>query len=111
MKPESLDRRISLERYVSSTDAGTGEEVKTWGALGPGTISASRRRASANETLASAELAATISDVFVIRYGSEWADVNPKDRLVFEGRTYEIVSVDEIDRRDGIRISAIARAE
>jgi len=106
-----LDRRITLQRFTFTTDAGSGEQVKTWATLGPDKLWASRRRASANETLASAELAGAISDVFEIRYGSAWSDVNPKDRLVFEGRTYEIVAAEEIDRRVGIRIAAVARAD
>lgn len=106
-----LDRRITLERFTFTTDPGSGEQVKSWATLGPAKLWASRRRAGSNETLASAEVAAAISDVFEIRWGSAWADVNPKDRLVFEGRTYGIVSVDEIGRREGLRIDAAARAD
>lgn len=111
MKPERFDRRITLQRFTYTISPGSGEQLKTWDTLGPEYLKASRRRASSNETLASAEIAAAISDVFEIRYGSTWSDVNPKDRLVFEDRVYEIVGAEEIGRREGIRITAIARAE
>lgn len=106
-----LDRRIRLERFTSTTDPISGEQVKTWATLGPDKIFASHRRASARETLASAEIAAASSDVFEIRYDSAWADVSPLDRLIYEGVTHEIVGVSEIGRREGLRIDTVARAE
>ena len=105
------DRRIRLERFIATSDPGSGEQVQTWATLGPPKLWASRRRAGSSETLASAEVAAAISDVFEILWGSAWSDVNPKDRLVFEDRVYQIVSVDEIGRREGLRIGAVARAD
>jgi SPP1 family predicted phage head-tail adaptor len=104
-----LDRRITLERFTATRDARSGEQVKTWAPIA--TVWASRRRATARETLAAAEIAAEVSDVFEIRYEDEWADLGPLDRLMFEGRTYQIASVDEIGRREGLRIAALARAE
>jgi head-tail adaptor len=106
-----LDRRVTLQRFTSTVAAGSGEQVKVWGTLGPGALSASHRRASARETLASAELAAASSDVFEIRYDSAWGDLSPLDRLVFEGVVHEIVGVAEIGRREGLRIDTVARAE
>lgn len=108
MQAGELDRRITLKR-ASITRAPSGAEVKTWSTLK--SLWASRRRASARETLASAEIAAAVTDVFEVRWGSAWADLSPTDRLVFEGRTYDIASVDEIGRREGLRINAVARAE
>jgi len=106
-----LDRRIRLERDTGAVDPASGERVAVWATLGPEKLWASRRRAGSSETLAAAELSAAVSDVFEIRWDSTWADVNPKDRLVFEGRVYQIVSVDEIGRREGLRIGAVARAD
>lgn len=103
-----LDRRITLQRATTAPDE-YGEPIETWADLA--TVWASRRRASARETLAGAEVSAAISDVFEIRYDSAWSDLSPLDRLVFEDRTYAIETVDEIGRREGLRIGAIARAE
>jgi len=106
-----LDRQIRLERFTSTQDPGSGETVETWHTLGPDSIAASRRRASARETLAAAEISAEVSDIFEVRWAAAWSDLGPLDRLVYEGRTYSIAEVDEIGRREGLRIAASARSE
>lgn len=108
MDSRKLDRKIILQRATTVQDE-TGQEIQTWADLA--TVWASRRRASARETLAAAEVSAAITDVFECRWGSAWSDVSPLDRLVFEGRAYDIASVDEIGRHEGLRIAAVARAE
>lgn len=108
-----LDRRITLQRATTAQDE-TGQEVQTWANLiptGDGKIWSKWRPASARETLASAEVAAAITDIFDIRFDSAWADLNAKDRLLYNGKTYDIASVVEIDRREGLRITASARAD
>lgn len=104
----ALDRRITLRRATKAQDE-LGQEIETWADLA--TVWASRRRASARETLAASEVSAAITDVFEIRYDGAWSDLSPLDRVGFEGRDYDIVSVDEIGRREGLRIAAVARAE
>lgn len=104
-----LDRRITIQHKTVAQN-GLGEEVETWADLV--TVFSSWRRASARETLAAAEVAAAVTDVFEIRYSIDVAGVNPGDhRLVYETRTYNIIEVAEIDRRVGLRISAAARAD
>lgn len=105
---DGLDRRIRIERNTPVQDE-YGQEIENWSELV--TLHASWRRASAKETLASAEVSATASDVFEIRWSPAWSSVNPRDRLVYDGRTYDIASIQEMGRRDGIRINALARAE
>jgi SPP1 family predicted phage head-tail adaptor len=63
------------------------------------------RRQRAGETLASK------SYRFTIRYSSDVADVDPRDRVTFDGRTYDVQGVKEIGRREGLEITATARAE
>lgn len=104
-----LERRITLQRFSFSTDPGSGEQTKVWSTLA--TRWASKRDVSDSERVASAEVAAEIGTRFVVRWHTAIDDLNPKDRLVFAGRTYEIVAVKEIDRRVGLEISAIARAD
>jgi len=109
MKPERLDRKITLERFTYTTDPGSGEQVKTWSTLA--TVWASKRDVSDSERVASAEVSAEIGTRFQIRWDSSWSDLNPKDRVVCDGRTYDIVGVKELGRREGLEISAIARAD
>lgn len=104
-----LDRRITLERFTYTTDPGSGEQVKTWSTLA--TVWAAKRDVSDSERVASAEVSAEISTRFQIRWDGSWSDLNPKDRVVYDGRTYDIVGVKELGRREGLEISANARAD
>lgn len=103
-----LDRRITLQRFTSAPDA-FNEPVLTWATLA--TRWASYEPLSDGEKFRAGETAAEASARFVIRRSSAVAGLNPKDRLVFEGDTYEIVRVKEIGRREGIEITAGARAD
>ena len=114
MQGPDFDRKITLERFTSTTAPGSGEQVKTWATLGPaGGIWANRRDVSDSERVASSEVAAEITTRFTIRYDSAWSDLSPLDRLAHEGRTYEIAAVKESTqgRRQFLEISARARAD
>lgn len=108
MKSEDLDRRITIQRGTPVRDD-LNNEVLAWTDLVA--LSASRRAASTNERLAQQEVGADFEQVFATRWSPTAATINPKDRLVFDGRIYDIVSATEIGRRDGILIKATARAE
>lgn len=109
MQSAKLDRKITIERFTYTTDSGSGEQIKTWSTLA--TPWASKKDVSDSERVASAEVSAEIGTRFQIRYDSSWSDLNPKDRVVYDGRTYDISAVKEINRREGLEISAIARAD
>jgi SPP1 family predicted phage head-tail adaptor len=104
----TLDRRITLQRATLSQDE-TGQEIEVWSTLA--TVWASWRRASARETLAAAEIAAAVTDIFEIRWWSGVSDLNPNDRIQYAGRTYDIADVAEIGRHEGLQISALARSD
>lgn len=108
MEAGKLDRRISIERASTYQDE-TGQEVARWAPVA--TVWASWRRASARETLAAAEVSAEVTDVFEIRWSNLVAELDPKDRVIYDGRTYDIAAVTEIGRREGLRIAAAARAD
>lgn len=103
-----LDRKIILQRFTETRDA-YNEPVKTWATLA--TRAASYEPLSDGERFRASETAANASARFVIRYGSTVADLNPKDRLTYNGDTYEIVHVKELGRREGLEITANARAD
>lgn len=105
---DGLDRKIRIERNTPVQND-YGQMDDNWAEMV--TLHASWRRALARETIASSEVSATASDVFEIRYSRAWADVGPRDRIVYDGRTYDIQSVAEIGRRQGFRIGAMARSE
>lgn len=103
-----LDRRIVLERRTGAADD-FGHPAETWTTLA--TVWASKEDVSDAERLRAAERAAIITTRFQIRHSTTVADLNPKDRLSYGGRIYDINAVKEIGRKVGLEITAAARAE
>jgi SPP1 family predicted phage head-tail adaptor len=108
MKAGSLDRRITLLRGIETRNQ-FNEPILSWAPVA--TVWASKEDIRDAERVASQEVGADITSRFQIRYSSAVADVNPKDRLQLDDKVYDIVAVKEIGRRDGLEISAIARAD
>lgn len=104
----TLDRRVKIRRATFSTN-GFNEQVESWADLG--TVWASVTPISDGERFRAGEMLAAKSSRFVIRYSSKVASVDPRDRLVFDGREYDINGVKEIGRREALEITATARAE
>lgn len=104
-----LDRKISLLRASRVQDSGTGEEIETWSILA--NVWAGKKDVSDGERMRASEVSAEISTRFVIRWDSAWADINAKDRIQYETRVFDIFSVKEIGRRQGLEITGTARAD
>lgn len=103
-----LDRKITLERFTETRDS-YNEVVKTWATLS--TVRASFEPLSDSERFRADAVAANVSARFVIRYSTTVSGLTAKDRLTFEGATYEIVHVKTLGRLDGIEVTAAARAD
>jgi SPP1 family predicted phage head-tail adaptor len=102
------DRRITLQRQQQGVDS-YNRPVTQWVPIG--TRWASWRRATANEQWAGGQVNAQVTDIFEIRHDSTVAALSPKDRLIYGSRTYDLVEVTEIGRREGLLIRAVARAD
>jgi SPP1 family predicted phage head-tail adaptor len=109
MNAGDLDRRISIERATVARDAFNNPVPSTW--LPVATVWAAKMEIRDAERIAAQEVGAEVTTRFQIRWSSTVADVNPKDRLIFDGRTYGISAVKEIGRREGLEITANARAD
>ncbi|MCM2506068.1 phage head closure protein [Aureimonas altamirensis] len=105
---KNRDRRISIQRFNETTNA-FNEVVKTWGTLA--TVWASKEDIKDGERFAAGQVSASITTRFQIRYSQTVSSVSPLDRVEFENRVYEIVGVKEIGRREGLEITAAARAD
>ena len=109
MKSGPRDRRIVIERPTITLDA-FGGEVVTWAVLA--TVWASAMPASDRERFANGETEASITHRFQILWtASLRSNLDPKCRIIFDNRYHDVVGVKEIGTRDGIEISAVARAE
>jgi SPP1 family predicted phage head-tail adaptor len=100
-----LDRRIALRVATQGADD-FGSPVETWADLA--VVWAEKRDLRGREFYQANADNAEIETVFRIRWRS---DVSPLNRIAYDGRDYDIVSVAEIGRRDGLEIMAKARAE
>jgi SPP1 family predicted phage head-tail adaptor len=100
-----LDRRIVLKTVTVDTDE-FNAPTETLSDLA--TVWAEKRDLRGREYFQANSENAQIETVFRIRWRS---DVSPLNRIAFDGRDYDIVSVAEIGRRDGLEIMAKARAE
>jgi SPP1 family predicted phage head-tail adaptor len=106
----TLDRRITIRRATVTLNE-FNEPIETWSDLA--TVWAKRTDASAAEGYRAQEVGAQISARFLIRYSSDVADVDPKDRIAFDGREYNIIGVREPQgtRNQWREIDAVARAD
>jgi SPP1 family predicted phage head-tail adaptor len=104
-----LDRRITLQGFYESQDA-TGEPIKTWRDL-PQTPTvwaqvtpvALTRSSGGQEFQAADQLVAVADTRFRVRYRR---DLSVEHRIVYDGEHYEIASISEIGRREGLEIIA-----
>ncbi len=101
----TLDRRVTIERFTAMLDA-FGGEVKVWAPVA--TVWANVKPISDGERWRAGEVGATASVRITIRWGFS---VGVEDRMIHDGRIYEIVGVKEIGRQVGQEITAGARAE
>jgi SPP1 family predicted phage head-tail adaptor len=108
MRAGPMDRRVTLQRFTATRDE-YNEPVQTWTQLA--TRWASYEPLSDGERFRASETAANASARFVIRWSTAVADLNPKDRLVFDGTIFDIIHVKDMGRREGIEITAAARAD
>lgn len=108
MKAGPLDSRITIQR-ATMVENSVGEFVPTWANIV--TLPASKVDIPDGERWRAAEVAATITTRFQIRWNAVTATVSPKDRILCDGRTYDIHHVKELGRRVGLEVTASARAE
>jgi SPP1 family predicted phage head-tail adaptor len=108
MNAGKLDRRIVIERATTTTNA-FGEAVLAWAPLVE--VWAHVMEIPDGEVWRASEIQATISKRFQIRHSATTATVNPKDRLEYQGKKYDINRVKELGRRVGLEITAAARAD
>ncbi len=107
-----LKFRVKLQRLAGVVRNALNEPVENWATLGE--PRADMTEVSDAERLRSSEMAASIDRRFEIRWSAKWADLNPKDRLIFDGFNHNIVGVKTIgtgSRPYGLEISALSRAD
>lgn len=101
----SLDRKITIQRATVTQDAEFNEPEETWEDL-YANLWAGKRSKSGQEAFSEDQEVASEVLVFTVRYRKVLAT----DRVLYEGRTYDILPpLVEVGRRQFLEITAKAR--
>lgn len=103
MRAGPLDRSAVLKHRVLTRNSTTGEEVVTYTTYA--TVWAGKRDLRGREFFAAQQVNADLTTIWQIRYRT---DVVATDQLVVDDVAYNINSVAEIGRRDGLELQATA---
>ena len=103
-----MNRRATLQR-ATVTANGFNELIETWGTLA--SVWINRKDVSAAEAFKAQEVGAQLSTRFRIRYSSTVAALNPRDRLIYGGLTYQITGVREKVRNRWLEVDCVARPD
>lgn len=105
-----LTRTITLQTATKTQDAGTGEELIDWAAVTTVKLPAQWLPGNTREAYqAGQRLAAYVDGVLRIRYRDRPSPEN--QRIIFDGRTYDVKPPIEIGLREGWEIPVVARGE
>lgn len=108
MKAGHLDSRITILRASMARNS-FNEEVASWTPLAE--VWAGAVPVSDGERLRAGETLASIKYRFTVRHSTMIATVDARDRITYDGRTFDVNGVKPLGRREGYEITATARAE
>lgn len=108
---KDLDCDITIRRYQQTGTDPLNTPIYDWADFI--TDRAKRRDASSREKFAAGQVGASLSTYFVVRSSPETRTITPEDRLVHEGRTYNITDVKEANegRLRFLEITAVTSNE
>lgn len=90
----AFDRRITIQRVTETRDPATNAIVESW-STHLADAPASVKQTPGREFLEGNQIVAERRAVFTVRY----ADIRETDRVVFDGRDFNISDIREIGRR------------
>ncbi|WP_180901945.1 phage head closure protein [Martelella soudanensis] len=106
MQAGKLDRRIRIDRWDETGRNELNEPMPAWTTVT--TVWAQQRPNRGDERFSSGQLAGQIVMTFHIRFRG---DLTREDRIVYEGRAYNIKDIREVGRRKVSEIDCVATAE
>ena len=101
MNSQQLDRRLELQQ-LAETQSDTGAITKDW--VSVGTVYAKRLGAKGREYYSAGAELGVVEQAFQIRHSSAVQAVDATWRLIYEGRIYNILGVDETGRKEFITL-------
>ena len=100
MRGGAMDRRIVIEQ-VTTVNNTFGEDVETWTTFA--TVWCHVKPIRGQEVFQTDQTVAVQQTQFRIRYRT---GIDEKMRIVYDGDTYDIISILELGRREGLDIMA-----
>lgn len=101
-----MNRRAVFQR-ATVTCNNFNEQIESWATLA--SVWVNRRDVSAAESFRAQEVGAQLSLRFRIRYSPDVADLNPRDRVLYDGRVYNLTGVREIKRNRWLEVDCVVR--
>jgi head-tail adaptor len=121
MRGGTLDRTVAIQR-ATVTQSPSGEIREAWATLS--TRPASVAPVTGEERFTSEQLIAKAQFSFTVRWAQVLADLTPLDRIIYPAsalanspadplgnKIYDIIAVQEIGRREALRIIATVRQD
>lgn len=103
MRAGRLDRRVTIQARTAAQNSAHGETTYTWADVA--TVWAAVQDLRGREYFAAQQEQAEVSTRFTMRWRT---GVTVLNRLVYDGKTYNIRQVAELGRRAGLEILADA---
>lgn len=109
MRLGRLDKRVTIRRAAPPMRGALNEPVELWQDFASWPAQIVQQRAT--ESWQAGQTAAQAETLFRLRWSTRAATITPRDRLVCDGREFNIIRVTETVRRAVIEIVGVARAE
>jgi len=110
MRFGKMDRRIVIERAALTTNQ-YGERAEAWATYATVWAEVSYKYGSGTESIQSDQILTKQPVSFTIRFSADVSGVIPSDRVSYDGNYYQIEALQEIGRREGLRIVTTLRGE
>ena len=108
MRAGRLDRRITIERYTESVNA-YGEREQTWASAGKLWAALDLRQIKVKENEVGAQLLPMSEIVWRVRHSQFTQDITEKDRILWRGRSYDILGIHIMGRGEDVMITTKLR--
>ena len=96
----ALDRRVTIQQLDGTQDSRTGQWKETWETYK--IVWASKMSMRGRERLQANQVIAVGDEVWTVRYDS---GITTAMRISHDSKTYEISSIEEIGRKEGLRLT------
>jgi SPP1 family predicted phage head-tail adaptor len=100
MNPGLMDELVTVQQFSTTTDSNTGEKLQSWSTYST-PWARIQEGESGSENVDSDRREAKQTVTFTMRYDS---GINPKMRIVWENKYYNIINVADLERRMYLKI-------